>query len=144
MKELEIVNTAIEKLHETTAINVEWEDTTTKNCDGYLHITFKNKKIKLNAFIRKEIRNHQLNQITIFNLMNDPLILIAERIFPGIKNELRERKIAYLEANGNFYFENQDNLVWIETQKPIPITKEKGNRAFTKTGLKVQIGRAHV
>lgn len=137
MKELEIVHTAIEKLHETAAIHVAWENTTTKYCDGYLDITLKNKKIKLNAFIRKEIRNHQLNQITIFNLTDDTIILIAERIFPGIKKELRDRKIAYLEANGNFYFENQDNLIWIETQKPIPITKEKGNRAFTKTGLKV-------
>lgn len=135
MKELEIVHTAIEKLHETAAINVAWENTTAKNCDGYLDITLKNKKIILNAFIRKEMRNHQINQI--INIMNDPKILIAERIFPGIKKELRERKIAYLEANGNFYFENQDNLIWIETQKPIPITKEKGNRAFTKTGLKV-------
>lgn len=137
MKELEIVYTAIEKLHETAAIIVEWENTNAKNCDGYLVLTLKTQEIKLNAYIRKEIRNHQLNLITIFDLMNDPIILIAERIYPGIKKELRARKIAYLEANGNFYFENQDNLIWIETQKPIPVTKEKGNRAFTKTGLKV-------
>jgi hypothetical protein len=137
MKELEIVYTAIEKLHETTAINVEWENTTAKNCDGYLNITLKKHEIKLSAYIRKEIRNHQLNLITVFDLTNDPIILIAERIYPGIKKELRERKIAYLEANGNFYFENQENLIWIETKKPIPATKEKGNRAFTKTGLKV-------
>jgi hypothetical protein len=29
------------------------------------------------------------------------------------------------------------NLIWLETQKPLPTKKEKGNRAFTKTGLKV-------
>lgn len=55
----------------------------------------------------------------------------------SIKKELQQRKIAYLEANGNIYIPNPKAYVHIETQKPLPPHEKAQNRAFTKTGLRL-------
>jgi len=64
-------------------------------------------------------------------------MIVAERIFPKIKEELRQLNIAYLEANGNVYFHQKGYRYFIDANKPIQTTKDKQNRAFTKTGVKV-------
>ena len=46
-------------------------------------------------------------------------------------------EIPYLEANGNIYLKKENIFLFIDTQKPVQFEKNKGNRAFTKTGLKV-------
>ncbi len=66
-----------------------------------------------------------------------PLMVIADHIFPKIKEELRNHDIAYLEGNGNIWLKAEKALLWIDTNKTLPEEKEKINRAFTKTGLKV-------
>lgn len=137
MNEIEIVNTAIEKLHKTARIEAMWDEAYQNEFDGKLTILFENRQITLNAIVKKELRNHQLTQLDKFNELSNPIILIAERIFPNLKKELRERNMAYLEANGNIFVRTHNFYIWLETQKPIPTTKEKGNRAYTKTGLKV-------
>src|SRR5690606_30962979 len=68
---------------------------------------------------------------------NVHFLLIANRLFPKIKEELREKKIPYLEANGNIFLKKEGLFLFVDTQKPLIIEKTKGNRAFTKTGLKV-------
>ena len=64
-------------------------------------------------------------------------MLIANRLFPKIKEELRQIGIPYLEANGNIFLKNEGLFLFVDTQQPLDIAKNKGNRAFTKTGLKV-------
>ncbi|WP_167309404.1 type IV toxin-antitoxin system AbiEi family antitoxin [Flavobacterium psychrophilum] len=62
---------------------------------------------------------------------------MAEKLYPKVKKELRENRVNYLEGNGNVYI-NTDNLfLYIDTNEVTKTQKEKGNRAFTKTGLKV-------
>ncbi len=137
MNELEIVNLAIEKLRKIAGIEAIWDETNQFGLDGKLTVFAAKEQIVLDAIVKKEPRNHQLIQFDKLNDFHNPLILIAERIYPAIKKELRERNIAYLEANGNIFLKTPDYYIWLETQKPIPTKKEKGNRAFTKTGLKV-------
>lgn len=64
-------------------------------------------------------------------------MVVANRIFPKIKEELRKNKIAYLETNGNIWLKQTGLLIWMDTQKPLPNIKNKATRAFTKTGRKV-------
>jgi hypothetical protein len=137
MNEFEIINIAIEKLHKNGGIEAIWEEANQNNFDGKLTIFIKNEQVTFNVVVKKELRNHQLTQLDRLNNIDKPILLIAERIFPNIKKELREREIAYLEANGNIFIRIHNIYIWLETQKPIPTTREKGNRAFTKTGLKV-------
>jgi hypothetical protein len=67
----------------------------------------------------------------------NPFIVIAEKIYPTLKEELRRRQINYLDAAGNLFIRDTKNLIWIEGQKAPAIKKEGTNKAFTKTGLKV-------
>ena len=86
--------------------------------------------------VKKELRQHQLNAILNRTRTDRPLIIVANQIFPTIKENLREHNIAYLEANGNVYIKHEDVLIWIDGNKPLQEAKDKTNRAFTKTGLK--------
>lgn len=108
-----------------------------KELDGKITLTIDGKEIKFNAEVKKEVRNHLLPPLTALAEKYPPLLLIAQTIYPKIKEELRKRNIGYLEANGNIYIKHNGTFLWIDINKPVKIQKEGGNRAFTKTGLKV-------
>jgi hypothetical protein len=91
----------------------------------------------LNIEVKKEIRNYQIPQILDKAAQFGKIIVIAKHLFPKIKEEFRQNQIAYLEENGNIFLKEKGILLWIDTQKNNPVQKEKGNRAFTKTGLRI-------
>lgn len=66
-----------------------------------------------------------------------PPMIIGSTLSGTLKKNLREHQIAYLEANGNLFFQDRTGaLVWIEAHKPILLKRPTGDRAFSKTGLK--------
>lgn len=137
MEENKIAQIALENLQKNIGITGRWKNFGPAGLDGQVEIAYENQTITFNAEIKQELRNYQLPQIFAQANHFKPLIVIAQRIFPKIKEELREKKIAYLEANGNIYFKQDNLLLWIDGQKPLEPERDKGNRAFTKTGLKV-------
>lgn len=133
--EQEIIQRALEAFNQTTGIQAVFKE---KNPpDGVLEIVFNGQRYRFNIEVKREIRNHQLPQIEEFFHRYDNFLLIANRIFPKIKEEFREKGIPYLEANGNVFLQKKGLFLFVDTQKPLEIEKNKGNRAFTKTGLKV-------
>ncbi len=137
MKEDEIVQIAMENLQNNSGIIANWIKGNESGIDGQITFRVEEKILNFNAEIKQELRNHQLPQIFDQATQYYPLIVIANHIFPKIKEDLRQRKIAYLEANGNIYLHHNNTTIWIDTKKPIQNEKVKDNRAFTKTGLKV-------
>lgn len=137
MKETEVIHIAIENLRNTAKVEGVWNNKTNNPLDGILTLIIDNKKIEFNTEIKKELRFHQLLQLEKWAKTYPPFMVVAERIFPKIKEELRQLNIAYLEANGNLCFHQQGFHYFIEANKPLQKPKEKQNRAFTKTGLKV-------
>ncbi len=133
--EREIIDTALQNLQKEVSVITTWEETGT--LDGVLTIEQNHKTFHFATEIKKEIRKHHLSQILNYQSSYGQIIVVAERILPDIKRELRNQKIAYLEANGNIYIDLPDFFLFFETNKPYRVKKEKGNRAFTKTGLKV-------
>jgi len=105
--------------------------------DAIVQIDGPKNKIQFIVEAKKEVRTHQLIQLEHYNKTYKNFMIVANRIFPKVKNELRTLGIAYLEANGNVYIKHNDIFLFIDTQKPDVYIKQKGNRAFTKTGLKV-------
>ncbi|NOX84737.1 MAG: hypothetical protein GXO86_02040 [Chlorobi bacterium] len=98
---------------------------------------FENNVLQFETEIRKEIRLHQIPAI-IKQLDNEKqYIIIAQNIYPTAKEWLREYGISYLDASGNIFLKNNGIFIWIDSQKKIKELKGTGNRAFTKTGLKV-------
>lgn len=137
MKEQQLLQLAIENLKQLTGLTVMWTDCVDNQCDGVLEMIINQQRIVLFANIKQEIRNHQLPKLLNFTLPQKPVIIIANNIFPKIKEELRQHNIAYLEANGNVFIKENGVFLWVETQKKYQPENKKVNRAFTKTGLKV-------
>ncbi|MET0637767.1 MAG: type IV toxin-antitoxin system AbiEi family antitoxin [Chitinophagaceae bacterium] len=141
MKETEIIQTALYNLEETRNIKGKWEKADPKqNGDGELDLYLGlNDEWKKHFYIevKRELRAHHLKQLEEKALIHQPFMVIAENIFPTLKQELRERKIAYLDAAGNIFVHNAQFYIWLDGNKYVnPATTVK-NRAFTKTGLKV-------
>ncbi len=137
MSEQEIIALALENLHKNAQIEGKWEAFDDWEADGQLILNIDNNHINYNVEIKNELRNHQLHHIIAFNQNHPPLMVVATRLFPKIKEELRLNKIAYLEGNGNIFLKNKEITLWIDTNKPIEADKKNISRAFTKTGLKV-------
>jgi hypothetical protein len=65
------------------------------------------------------------------------LMVVAEYIYPKLKEELRAEGVAYLETNGNIFGKEGNLFLWVDNLKTE--RKEAGvtGRAFGKTGLKL-------
>lgn len=137
MKQPNLINIALENLFKATGLRGKWKANGIKELDGKLELVIGNKHPTFNVEVKKEFRNHHLPIIAEHAKKWTPIILVAEKIFPKIKEELRKQKIAYLETNGNIYLNTNEQFVWLEGNKAVTTQSEKVNRAFTKTGAKV-------
>lgn len=137
MKEKNVVDIALENLLAQTGIVSEWKIYEHDEVDGKLHMTIDHNIIKFNVEVKKDLRNSQLPTLMMLAKKYPPLLVIANTIFPKLKEELRINNIAYLETNGNVYIKQKKVFLWIDTKKTIPEIKEGRNRVFTRTGLKV-------
>ena len=132
-----IVNKALENLKRNTGIEGTFTANHQKGLDGEVEMFFQHGTEQFVVEVKKEIRNHQMPQIIELANANKNFLIIAETIFPKIKEELRENKIGYLDIAGNIFFKTVKQYMWIDGHK-VPQTKTgKANRAFTATGLKV-------
>lgn len=131
----EIVHIALENLNQATGIQAVYQNE--HPLDGILDMTFNGLKYTFTVEIKRELRTHQLREVENYFHRYENFLLVAKGIFPKIKEELREKGIPYLEANGNIFLKKEGLFLFIDTQKPLDVEKNKSNRAFTKTGLKV-------
>lgn len=133
--------TALDNLQRTAQIKGKWTDIAqnkaSNGLNGQIEFVLNQIPVKFNAEVKNNLR--AINLPLIYKLAKEqvPLIIVADLIFPKIKEELRNHDIAYLEANGNIWLKNGETLLWIDANKTLPVEKEKINRAFTKTGLKM-------
>ncbi|MGE0930130.1 type IV toxin-antitoxin system AbiEi family antitoxin [Peijinzhouia sedimentorum] len=132
---IEIINNALENLYK--AIGMEGDYSENGLLDGTLNLYIDGKKITFVIDLKNEIRPYQLDQIEKYFQNHKNFLLVANRIFPKVKEELRLKGISYLEANGNLFLKKDGSIIFIDNQKAAKPEKTKGNRAFTKTGLKV-------
>lgn len=140
MNEIEILNNAIQNLEKNIPINWDWKTVDyneQKEIDGELAIIVNNQKVTLFVEIKKDVKNHQLFNILNYKNKFTNFLLVAEKLYPKVKKELRDNRVNYLEGNGNVYINTDNVLLYIDTNAIAKTQKKKGNRAFTKTGLKV-------
>lgn len=140
MNEIDILNNAIHNLEKDIPIIWNWKNKDYNNdigIDGELDLIINNQNILMVVEVKKDVKNHQLFNIIEYNNRFENFLLVAEKLYPKVKKELRENQVNYLEGNGNVYINKADIFLYIDTNKTTKNQKEKGNRAFTKTGLKV-------
>jgi hypothetical protein len=131
----EIVDIAFENLVQTTGIQAYWH--AKGPLDGVMESSINGTKYTFVVEVMGDVRTHQLQQVEDYYNQYDNFLLLANRLFPKIKEELRQKEIPYLEASGNIFLNKAGIFLFVDTQKPLDVEKNKGNRAFTKTGLKV-------
>ncbi|MDB5245617.1 MAG: hypothetical protein JWQ40_11 [Segetibacter sp.] len=134
MNERQIIETALERLAAKTGVQGKWKPA--KNIDGTVDFTFSKNNIKVVIQVKKELRQYHLARIFEMAEKYHPFMVIAEKIFPTIKEMLREKKISYLDTAGNIFINTEAHFIWIDGNKPAEEKKTGTNRAFTKTGLK--------
>jgi len=131
-----LIYTVTEEILKEHNIDAIWTEPVTKGIDGTLTINYKGITQKFYVEIKKELRNYQLDKIFHQAETYFPLLVLAETIFPNIRNLLKEHKIGYIDLNGNINIEGDNFLLRIETNNKKYLHREKRGRAFTKAGLK--------
>ena len=137
-QEEHIILNALEKFHETTGMKTEFKPAVKDRLiDGTVDIIAANKEKVFFIEFKRQLRAHHLPGITEQALKYKPLLVIAETIFPKLKEELRRQNIAYLDDAGNAYINYHDLVILIDGKKNEEKENKVTNRAFTKAGLKV-------
>ena len=139
MNENQIVHTILERLAKNTKFIGQFQHLFNLDKEGYDgELQFQTPK-NLPAFkveIKKELRQYQIPNLLKRAEQHQPFMVMAETIFPLIKEELRANKINYVDAAGNIFIHFNDQMIWIDGNKAAVAKKTGTNRAFTKTGLK--------
>ena len=131
-----LIYTVINEILKEHNINANWEPPAVPEIDGTLNIDYKGHNERFFVEIKKELRAFQLNRIFELADRYKPFLVIAEALFPKIKDALIEHEIAYIEATGNINIETRNLLLKVEGKNKNYLHPEKQGRAFTKTGLK--------
>lgn len=138
LNEKQIAQEALNVLNTTTGLKGVWHNAKKDTgLDGQIELAFEGKKKRFFVQVKRELRNKQVDQLIEMADKYAPLMVIAETIFPTLKEKLREQKVGYIDAAGNIFANTTDLYIWIDGNKPAPKQKKPiTNRAFTKTGLK--------
>lgn len=135
-EQLKIIYTALDSLDSNPLFSGIWKYVVDTAEHIKLNLYIGDTTLNYSVFSRKELRAQQVQRIT--NLPGwDKTIVIAGKIYPDAKEQLVTNKIPYIEANGNIFIAEKNTHIWIDTNKSSAIKRVSGNRAFTKTGLKV-------
>ncbi len=134
-----IIQLALENMEKALPAKGIWRSSAAKGdtIDGKLDFKLRGQGQTFYVVVKKEVRNMALTGLATLAAANSPLMVVGYTLNTAIKDALRKQGIAYLEGNGNMYLDYGGTFIWIDGNKPIAIGKETGNRAFTKTGLKV-------
>src|SRR5579859_960535 len=136
MNEKDIIQLALARLNDQGGIRAIFAAGDLPFVDGEITLHHKGKNVKTFVEIKKELRPYQLPEILEKFKHHHPLMIVAEKIYPALKQELRNKGIGYLDTAGNIYIEQAGTIIWLEGNKPTKHEKPATNRAFTKTGLK--------
>jgi len=139
MNENEIIGEAVRQLTLHTGITAQWqlppETGKDRGIDAIMTINAGNKEVFVLVEVKRTVQPYQIDGFIRQAQDQHPLMVVAEQIYPGMKELLRENKIGYLDGAGNIYLQAGDQLIWIEGRKPVKQKEPATNRAFTRVGL---------
>ncbi|WP_291123592.1 type IV toxin-antitoxin system AbiEi family antitoxin [Flavobacterium sp. UBA6046] len=134
--EEQVIYKAIQVLEEKTGLKGRWyASLKDKGIDGRLELKNGQQKKPFPAIVKKEVKNTFLVNFLQLKEEAPGFIIIAETIYPAIREQLRKMELNYVDTNGNCYIKRNEWVFLVEGFKTeVPITANK-DRAFTKTGL---------
>jgi len=129
-----IVDRALARLTEQLEIKATWNRFSSE-VDGEILLHLKGNGVRLFIEVTQELRKQQIPHLLELAKRYQPLVVVAENIFPTLKKTLREKNIGYMDTAGNVCIRGDNIYIWVDG-KPVEKALPVKNRAFTKTGLK--------
>lgn len=139
MNENQVVGTTLQMLRENIEFDGRFQHylkTQDDGLDGELFFQTPEDLPTFKVQIKKEVRQYQLAHLYEMAKRQDNFMIMAEKIFPTIKKELRNHGVNHVDAAGNIFIKTRNQTIWIDGNKYTPPKKADTNKAFTKTGLK--------
>lgn len=107
--------------------------------DALVHLTHGGQEVIYAVEVRRTLHSATLGAaLQQLERLGQHAMLVTDYLAPALADELKARRIAFLDTAGNAYFEQGPLLVWIKGQKlaakPAAV---KAGRAFQSTGLQV-------
>jgi hypothetical protein len=136
MEELLIIDKALANLEKQTQLKATWRPLSGL-VDGEIRFDYNGETYQLPVEIKAEVRAHQLSRLFDQKKQLNKLMVVAEYIYPKLKEQLRAEGIAYLETNGNVFIKEGALFFWVDNLKTERTESVAMGRAFTKTGLKL-------
>jgi hypothetical protein len=91
---------------------------------------------RFDAYQKKEIRPFQLIIILEMKRKYRDLIVLADEIFPRVKEELRKKDVNYIDGAGNAFIKNKNLYLFIDGKRRQGESTNK-SRLFSRAGLQV-------
>jgi len=136
-----ITERALRNLEANTGIKGIWipqpVNAKDNGLDGKLTLVLDKQKFTFDVEVKRELRQYHFERLLTQANNNRPLMVIADQIFPTLKQRLKDEGIAYIDGAGNIYLRREGQVIWIEGQKAPVGQIHTRNRIFTKAGLKV-------
>jgi hypothetical protein len=139
MNEMQLVDTTLQMLKANIKFDGHFQHFFKIGPDGFDGELFFRKPQDLPTFkvqIKKELRQYQLPHLYEMAKRETNYMIMAEKIFPAIKDELRNHGVNHVDAAGNIFIKTGNQTIWIDGHKYISPKIGGNNKAFTKTGLK--------
>jgi hypothetical protein len=144
--ENELINIALNNLNDTVPLGIQWELAALfpiKNQNGKDLIGDEKINLKVGGkiftyWIEAKNQIRVIHLPAIFNLKKEikDLIVIAEVIYPNIREKLKQEEINYIDLAGNVFLRMGDNIIYVDGKKDKNLKKViVTDRAFNKAGL---------
>lgn len=135
--ENQIVENIIKILKDEHLLDAKWIDENNNEYDGQFIIKANDEEFKFKADYKREIKKHNLIKIYELKEKYDDLLILADIIYPDIKDALKKNNVNYIDGAGNMYLKAKGFLINVKgNRNEIPEDKFKG-RLFGKGGLKI-------
>ena len=138
MNESQIVNTTLAQLSQNSKLSgyFQWFLPHNEGIDGELRFRNPADMPAFKTEIKREIRHYQIPQLREMAKLHQPFMVMAAKISPVVKEQLREQHINYVDTGGNIFIRHHQTVIWIDGNKT-PSNNEGRSKAFTKAGLKI-------
>jgi hypothetical protein len=134
-----ILYKALRSLEEKSNLQVRWyANLKAKDLDGKLELRDNAGKQEFPVIIKSDIRNTHLLAFHKIQNYHSDLLIVAETIFPAIREQLRKMNVNYLDGAGNCFIKKDGWFFLLDGFKTNEtITPVSKDRAFSKAGLRL-------
>jgi hypothetical protein len=142
----EIVNIALKNLTDQVPFDIQWElisadppETPNRKVvipDWKINFKLGKRTLTYLVEVKNQIRTIHLPAILDLKKEGKDLLVIAEIIYPNIREKLKKEEVNYIDLAGNVFLRFENNIIYVEGKKEKDLKKKPAtDRAFNRAGL---------